>query len=218
MNTTASTLPQNHSLEQRLGGEDLSSKMNEQYKSSFEQDQGGSLGVEVGRGGVSENIAKLPVTIFSSAFGIIRWFIGLRWYVILLIIVFGSFLFMQIESAFETRRAMQKLKKEGKQEGMHNNNNNTREDDKIQKIKGILRQTDNAESIGNMSGQKNVSFISDATGKSEATGKSQEAFEGQEYSFVNDLQLKWKETTSCIYKLWIMPWMYALFRHIGLVR
>ena len=108
---------------------------------------------------------------------------------------------------------MQKLKKEGKQEGMHNNN--TREDDKIQKIKGILRQTDNAESIGNMSGQKNVSFISEATGKSDA---SQEAFEGQEYSFVNDLQLKWKETTSCIYKLWIMPWMYALFRHIGLVR
>lgn len=193
-----------------------SSQVNKQYKSSF--DQGEVLGGE----GLSANITKVALNIFSSAFGIMRWFISLRWYVILFIIVFGSFLFMQVESAFEIRRKTPKSNKEG----MYNNN--AREDMKIEKIKGILRQTDadyymTTPLDSNEKKEEDKTLLPIAQ-KHVSFSKSQEkieyeSFAGEDYSSsgINNLQLRFNETITRIYKLWIMPWMYALFRHIGFV-
>lgn len=101
-----------------------------------------------------QNIGNSPShlfgQLFSSGFGIMNWFIGLRWYVILLIVVLGSYLFIQIEYAIESRRQTKGLKREKEKEsekekeGMEEYNG--------AKIKGILRQKNGDNS------KKRVSF------------------------------------------------------------
>jgi len=137
--------------------------------------------------------------IYNGAFGTMKWFVGLRWYVILCIVVFGSYLFFQMEYAIETRRISRELKrgetkkkitedddeptdqKEGmnKKEGMASYN-------RVDKIKGILRQN-NIEHT-----KKRVSFYNENTSSNTVNPISQ------------------------IYNWWILPWAYVLFRSIGI--
>lgn len=139
-------------------------------------------------GGSSSNIFG---QLFSSAFGAMKWFVGLRWYIILLIVVFGSYLFFQMEYAVESRRQKRNNankhdenddelmnKKEGmdKKEGM--------EEYKVEKMKGILRQSNSEKA------KKHVSF------------------HNNEYTHTSLM--------SQIYNLWILPWIYVLFRNTGI--
>jgi hypothetical protein len=50
--------------------------------------------------------------IFSILIGPMKWFFGLRWYLILVVVIFMAYLFFQIESAIEHRRQNRKTKKE----------------------------------------------------------------------------------------------------------
>ena len=128
-------------------------------------------------GGSSINIFG---KLFSIVFGIMKWFIGLRWYVILFIVLFGSYLLFQMEYAIESRRRSKEIKQDGnemnKKEGMEEYN--------VEKIKGIIRHTKNNKTV-----KKHVSFYDE------------------------------DESTSImpkIYNLWILPWIYVLFRNIGI--
>ena len=140
---------------------------------------------------VGDSPSSLFGQLFSSAFDTMKWFVGLRWYVILFIVIFGSYLFFQMEYAVESRRINREINREdtkkedankegankegAKKEGM--------EEYKVDKMKGILRQN-NGESI-----KKHVSFHNeDPT----------------------------KKVPSQIYNLWIRPWIYVLFRNVGI--
>ena len=135
-------------------------------------------------GGSQSNLFEY---IFSSAFGLMKWFVGLRWYVILFIVVIGSYVFFQIEYAIESRRRSKELKREDmskkkepdvyKKEGME--------------IKGILRQN-SGEHV-----KKQVSFYDEE----QTTTSSKNSITG---------------VISRIYNLWILPNVYVLFRNIGI--
>jgi len=53
---------------------------------------------------------NVPSHLFSNMFAMVKWFLNLRWYVILLIVVLVVYLFFQIESAFKNRRNSRKNK------------------------------------------------------------------------------------------------------------
>jgi hypothetical protein len=69
-------------------------------------------------------LSNAPSQLFSAAFEWSKWFMGQRWYVILGIVVFGSFIFMQLESAVEIQRNHRKAKKEGLATAEKENNEN----------------------------------------------------------------------------------------------
>jgi hypothetical protein len=159
------------------------------------------------------SLTNVTSNIFAGVFGIIQWFIGLKWYVILLVIVFGSFLFLQVESAFETRRQMYKLKKEGM-----NDNGGEGEDGKITKMKSILRQIEpeNMTAVNFENANKHITFepfISKNANNNNPTNVKN-CDEWWTANFIN-IWLQVKETIMWIYKLWIVPRIYALFRNIG---
>lgn len=85
-----------------------------------------------------EGGGDLPSQLFARAYGFVTWFMGLRWYIIVLVVVFGSFIFFQLEYAIETR----KQKREAKKEGLH--------------MKSILRKADREKRIE--TSLKRVSF------------------------------------------------------------
>ena len=190
--------------------------LNEQYKSQFDQERDIPTMLYKSDEGVS--LTNVTSNIFAGVFGVIQWFIGLKWYVILLVIVFGSFLFLQVESAFETRRQMYKSKKEG----MHNANdtdaNDIGEDGKITKMKSILRQTDteNMTAVNFENANKHIKFdklqIDNSNNNTPTNVKNDN--ELWTANFIN-IWLQAKETIMWIYKLWIVPRIYALFRNIG---
>ena len=126
--------------------------------------------------------------LFSSAFGAMKWFVGLRWYVILFIVVFGSYLFFQMEYAVESRRRSKELKREdaNKKEGEQEDANKKEgmEEYKVEKMKGILRQSRSDQNV-----KKRVSFYNEDPTTS---------------------------LMSQIYNLWILPWIYVLFRNTGI--
>ena len=157
--------------------------------------------------------------MFSMAFEPIKWFIGLRWYVIVLIVVFGSFIFMQLESAFETRRNAYKAKKEGLETA------------NSEKMKGIMQQSDreyrqeilhlfsfktppsgavmSEECAANCAslmrnGVKSVTFGPTTTHIFDSNSESPKS------------HLSLSGTFHKIYNWWIVPWFYVLFRSIGL--
>ena len=221
-------------------------RLNEQYKSQFDQER--DIPTMLYKSDEGASLTNVTSNIFAGVFGVIQWFIGLKWYVILLVIVFGSFLFLQVESAFETRRQMYKSKKEG----MHDANDNGGEDGKITKMKSILRQieTENMTAvnfengtiperghngsasvgIGRFSGEmtprfasvrsenanKHISFepvqIDNSNNNTPTNVKNYN--ELWTANFIN-IWLQAKETIMWIYKLWIVPRIYALFRNIG---
>ena len=185
--------------------------LNEQYKSQFDQERDIPTMLYKSDEGVS--LTNVTSNIFAGVFGVIQWFIGLKWYVILLVIVFGSFLFLQVESAFETRRQMYKSKKEG----MHDAND-IGEDGKITKMKSILRQTDteNMTAVNFENANKHIKFdklqIDNSNNNTPTNVKNDN--ELWTANFIN-IWLQAKETIMWIYKLWIVPRIYALFRNIG---
>jgi len=142
-------------------------------------------------GGSSSNIFS---QLFSSAFGAMKWFVGLRWYIILFIVVFGSYLFFQMEYAVESRRQKrneankqnkkddESMEKKEQKEGM--NKKEGMEEYKVEKMKGILRQSNTEKA------KKHVSF--------------------------HNKESKHTSLMSQIYNLWILPWIYVLFRNIGI--
>ena len=185
--------------------------LNEQYKSQFDQERDIPTMLYKSDEGVS--LTNVTSNIFAGVFGIIQWFIGLKWYVILLVIVFGSFLFLQVESAFETRRQMYKLKKEGM-----NDNGGEGEDGKITKMKSILRQIEpeNMTAVNFENANKHITFepfISKNANNNNPTNVKN-CDEWWTANFIN-IWLQVKETIMWIYKLWIVPRIYALFRNIG---
>ena len=138
---------------------------------------------------IGDSPSNLFGELFSSVFGIMNWFIGLRWYVILLIVVMGSYLFIQMEYAIETRRQTKGIKrenenaekgteKEKEKEGMEEYNN--------AKIKGIIRQN-NVETT-----KKRVSFYN-----AEHTSNIM------------------TNSIAQVYNLWVLPWIYVIFRNTG---
>jgi uncharacterized membrane protein len=130
--------------------------------------------------------------IFSGPFGLVTWFFGLKWYVIIFIIVFGLFLFFQIESAIESKKNNRKNDQKKKKEGM--------KPATIERMKGILRDSDN-EYKKDIS-KKNVSFNED---EPKLSGEEQARTDRTSESAEIDQ----------IYNLWIRPWIYTTFRNIG---
>jgi hypothetical protein len=179
--------------------------------------------------------------MFSMAFEPIKWFIGLRWYVIVLIVVFGSFIFMQLESAFETRRNAYKAKKEGLETA------------NSEKMKGIMQQSDreyrqetftplrikDAQSVafsveGGVLNEKRCkgvtfgpttthTFYSDTESRHSPTKlPSSVSLENPSIpmlilrSGIDQSPLSLSATFHKIYNWWIVPWFYVLFRSMGL--
>jgi len=189
-------------------------QLNEQYKSQFEQER--DISTMLYKSDEGASLTNVVSNIFVGVFKIIQWFIGLKWYVILLVIVFGSFLFLQVESAFETRRQMYKSKKEG----MHYANDtkaSVGEDGKITKMKSILRQieTENMTAVNFENANKHITFepvqIDNSNNNTPTNVKN---YNEWWTAFIN-IWLQVKETIMWIYKLWIVPRIYALFRNIG---
>lgn len=160
---------------------------------------------------------KLPNTnasqIFSSPFGLLTWFFGLKWYIILFIIVFGMFLFFQIESAIESRKNNRKNNQNKMKEGM--------KPDTVERMKGIIRYSEN-EYKKNIS-KKNVSFndddlsnLKDESGQSLQRSKSVGRNEVEGFSnHPNMFHRTNVEPMQQIYNWWIRPWVYTVFRNIG---
>jgi hypothetical protein len=141
--------------------------------------------------------------IFSGPFGLITWFFGLKWYVIIFIIVFGFFLFFQIESAIESKKNNRKNAQTQKKEGM--------KPVTIERMKGILRDSENEykKDISN----KNVSFNDDSntlSGQETTTNVHEGMNTASSNRVVENGHL------SQIYNWWIRPWMYTIFRNIGI--
>ena len=135
----------------------------------------------------SNTIKNIPTQIFSSWIGYVSWFFGLKWYVILFVIMLLLFIFFQLEYAIESRRQKNKARKE---EGFQNQDN-------VEKIKSILRKVDEEET---MNKRKNVSFA-----------KEPFVAENSELIIKND-KLNIKEIGTQFYKWWILPSVYLLFR------
>ena len=184
-------------------------EINAEYKSSFEQED--SL-VDLNNEGlksIMNYIMKLPLQISSIAFGIMYRFVGLKWYNMILFVVIGAFIFFQIESALETRRNKINLKKEG----MHR-----KEDPKVDNIKNILKNADDESNVSNKNslhvlGQSNPKQVS--FGGTLIEEKTSRPVEGFSASNVN-LKAKATDFLMKLYNLWILPWMYVLFRSISL--
>jgi hypothetical protein len=147
-----------------------------------------------------QNIENFPSNLFGQLFNIvfgpIKWFIGLRWYVILIIIVVGSYLFFQLEYAVESRRIERQLKQK-KKEGMEEYNN-------VERMKSILKQTDQERNRETENGKKHVSFREDRL------------YDIQEYKNVEKQDDLWNNINKFIlrfYNLWILPLFYILFRN-----
>jgi hypothetical protein len=156
-----------------------------------------------------QNIDNSSWRIFSSAIGIMKSFFSLKWYIILFIVVFGSFLFFQIESAIEIRKNKRKMKKEG----MNNNNNNDNdigdESNKVEYMKSILRQTEKEYKENE---KKHVSFFDSSSAESEPTTMAKS---NNELNLVSFMTKYMNDSATQIYNWWILPWMYVLFRNIG---
>jgi hypothetical protein len=149
---------------------------------------------------VENPIQNIVGHVFSIISGSISWFLGLRWYIILFIVVIGSYLFFQIQYAFETRRNLREQKKEATKNGKESGNKpegmeEYNVEDKYgrrtetEPRRGILRQS-NGEN-----GKKRVSF-SGIPNSSDENG-------------VTDILQQ-------IYKWWILPWIYVVFRNNGI--
>lgn len=139
----------------------------------------------------SDSVTSTSSQLFNVVSEPTKWFLGLRWYVILFIVVFGSFIFMQLESAFELRRNASKAKKEGLETA------------NVEKIKGIIQQTEK-EYIQNKV-KKHVTFGEPTT----------HSF----FESVPSLSLDgvWSGIGGVFYKIynwWIVPGIYILFRSI----
>jgi hypothetical protein len=148
-----------------------------------------------------------PQQLFSMAYGHLKWFMGLRWYLILFIIVIGSFIFIQIESAIEIRRKKRESTKEDKdtKEGMDGIN-------KVDHIKGILRKSDNEYKLEYA--KKQVSFYTEETRfniLSIFTGMRDLTYNAFNATLSNIIN-----TVYTFYRLWILPYVYVAFRTIGM--
>ena len=158
-----------------------------------------------------QNIDNSSLRIFSSAIGIMKSFFSLKWYVILFVVVFGSFLFFQIESAIEIRKNNRKMKKEGMNNNNNNNNDNNigDESNKVEYMKGILRQTEKEYKENE---KKQVSFFDSSSAELEPTTVAKS---NNEFNLVSFMTKYMNDSATQIYNWWILPWMYVLFRNIG---
>jgi len=143
--------------------------------------------------------------IFSNWTGHIKWFFELKWYTILLIVVFGLFFIFQIESALEIRKRNRKDNNEKQpkkeKEGMQEN---------VEKIKSILRKIDEEDANKNSPQPKNVSF------SEKESFVSLKEYDLNEKMHKNGGWTDLKEIFSQFYNWWILPWIYVLFRNVGI--
>ena len=148
-----------------------------------------------------EGGGDLPSQLFARAYGFVTWFMGLRWYIIVLVVVFGSFIFFQLEYAIETR----KQKRESKKEGLH--------------MKSILRKADRENRID--TSLKRVSFIPFRIKDAQLVAHSS-LITAPEGGVLNEKRCNPETYTSSvlsplikIYEWWIVPLVYVLFRSMG---
>lgn len=139
-----------------------------------------------------------PDKIFSNWTGYVKWVFGLKWYITLSIVVFLLFFVFQIESALEIRKQKRSSKDKKEKEGMQ---------EKVEKIKSILRKIDE-EDANNNHPPKNVSFSEKETFVSVSSSN--------ESSNKNSGWTDIKEIFTQFYKWWILPWVYVLFRNLGI--
>jgi hypothetical protein len=150
---------------------------------------------------------KLPNTnvsqIFSSPFGLVAWFFGLKWYVILFLIVVGMFLYFQIESAIETRKKKRNTKNDSKQkkEGMQSAT--------VERMKGIIKDSEN--SMKRDISKKNVSFDDAAKPSTEPMSD----ISSQPVLYPLNFRQEGKNVGG-FYDLWIRPMVYTIFRNLGI--
>ena len=143
------------------------------------------------------SFSNFPMKIFSSVLIYMKWFFSLRWYVILLIVVFVLFIIFQFEHSIESRR----IKKEShKEDGPH-----------IENMRGIIKEsyTENAHQSRKNGLKKTVSF-KDTNEYQEFTNYREDYGGISVDPRSNDVFIK-------IYNLWILPVIYLLYRKIGFV-
>ena len=166
--------------------------------SIFEQNTNKSSSVNMTDSNQTQNFQYIGgdfMKIFSVPFSLIQWFFGLKWYVIFFIIIFGFFLFFQMEYAIQNRKKIRKLKKES----MMSNK-------KTDKIKGIIRTTEDTYKNNNLN--KHVSFHDVSSPSNNTLQSIHSVIYGWFYSI--------KNSVFQIYSLWIIPLIYVIFRNIGL--
>ncbi len=165
---------------------------------------------------------NFPLKIFSIIFQYVKWIGSLRWYIIMLIVIFSLFIIFQFEQSIESRRNKKKMEKEGMQ------NENTKGIIKdVAKNTGLVEEGQSVETPTQINSvKKHVSFENDVLeilptkiqdsfiGESSnpGLGKSPSSTSSALFAKVTSIN----ETLQKIYNLWILPWLYVLFRNIGL--
>ena len=131
----------------------------------------------------------LYLQIFSAPIALLTWVFSFRWYVTLIIIILFFYLVFQMQYAFEERRNKHKLKKEGM-------NANTDEDE------------------SNDQNTKHVTFAlnqEDTSSNADEISKSDEPITKSIIKKTNNGNI-FADT----YNNWITPWIYTVFRNIGI--
>jgi hypothetical protein len=165
---------------------------------------------------------NFPLKIFSIIFQYVKWIGSLRWYIIMLIVIFSLFIIFQFEQSIESRRNKKKMEKEG----MQNENIKGIIKD-VAKNTGLVEEGQSVETPTQINSvKKHVSFENDVLeilptkiqdsfiGESSnpGLGKSPSSTSSALFTKVTSIS----ETLQKIYNLWILPWLYVLFRNIGL--
>jgi hypothetical protein len=132
--------------------------------------------------------------IFSIAANSMKWFIGLRWYVIFFIVVLGSYLLFQVEYAIEKRRVSREKKRGDADKDID-------ADDEKEGMEGTP-----ASLIGSRESSE-IKFLPLDHG---FPSKKRVSFYDENSS------TKMANPITQIYNWWILPWMYVLFRNIGI--
>ncbi len=168
-------------------------------KSSIVMDDDLSSNVDV-NGSFFQNIGVHFSQLFSNPVMVAYWILGLKWYVILFMLVIGTFLFFQIESAIEKR----KEKRKNKKEGMNYKN--------VDKMRGIIRDSDENHKHSNAL-KKRVSFNDSCVSRKHESNYLQYF---NLHSFIINGVKNVKEFFVKLYNLWIVPFVYVTFRNIGI--
>jgi len=137
------------------------------------------------------NTSFLSWQVFSIPYSLLKWVLGFRWYVILVVGIITLYIIFQLQYAFENRRKKYNNAKESMV------NNTTSKESIMQNKYDRNKKT------------KHVSFSDEY---------EPEAFTNNNTAEKESFFVTLKRSIAQIYKSWILPWIYMLFKTNGFAR
>jgi hypothetical protein len=148
--------------------------------------------IEITAGDNNINTQFSSWRIFSIPYTFLTWILGFRWYVILFMVVVTLYIIFQLQYAFENRRKKYNAEKEQM--------STKKETD------GITYDRDKKTKHVSFSDEDKNIYI------------EPEAFTNNNSAANESLFVTLKRTIEQIYKSWILPWIYMLFKTAGIGR